>query len=147
MENQNILRIVLSLAIIAAFFLPLYNDTLFGTTLSALQVLTGGFKDGGTGNRNLPTSQVLLIACLLIVLVCTIVILIFSLIRKPTPVFLNLLPLLAIIALIIFSMTQAKEDENVGQTLQAFGTGFYIMFLSSFLLPFTSIAVTTPTNT
>ena len=146
MENQSILRIVLSLAIIAAFFLPLYNDTVFGTTLSAWQILTGGFKDV-TGDSNLPTSQVVLIVCLLIVLICVVVILIFSVLRKTTSVLLNLLPLLAIIALIIFSMTQAKEDENVGQTLQAFGTGFYIMFLSSFLLPFTSIAVTTPTNT
>jgi peptidoglycan/LPS O-acetylase OafA/YrhL len=145
MENQNILRIVLSLAIIAAFFLPLYNETVFGTALSAWQVLTGGLKDVSSAS-NLPASQVALMICLLVVLVCIIVILLFSLLRKPTPVLLNLLPLLAIIALIVFSMTQAKEDENVGQTLQAFGTGFYIMFLSSFLLPFTSITVTTPTN-
>lgn len=145
MENQNILRIVLCLAIIAAFFLPLYNDTVIGTTLSAWQILTGGFKDV-SGDSNIPVSQVVLIICLLVVLICSIVILIFSLLRKTTTVLLNLLPLLAIIALIIFSMTQAREDENVGQTLQAFGTGFYIMFLSSFLLPFTSIAVTTPTN-
>lgn len=145
MENQNILRIVLCIAIIAAFFLPLYNDVIVGTTLSSWQILTGGFKDV-SGDSNLQTSQVVLVICLLIVLICVVVILIFSLLRKPTPVLLNLLPLLTIIALIVFSMTQARENENVGQTLQAFGTGFYIMFLSSFLLPFTSIAVPTPTN-
>ena len=145
MENQNILRIVLSLAILVAFFLPLYNETVFGTALSAWQVLTGGLKDVSDASK-LPASQLALVICLGIVLVCMVVILIFSLLRKPTTVLINLLPLLAIIALIVFSTMQAKEDENVGQTLQAFGTGFYIMFLSSFLLPFTSIAVTTPSN-
>jgi hypothetical protein len=145
MDNQNILRIVLSLAIIAAFFLPLYNDSVYGAALSATQVLTGSFKNV-TGDKNLPASQMVLTVCLLVVIVCVVVILIFSVLRKVTTVLLNLVPLLAIIALIVFSMTQAKADENVGQTLQAFGTGFYIMFLASFLLPFSSIAVPTPTN-
>ncbi len=143
MENQNILRIILSLAIMAAFFLPIYNDSIYGSALSSVQILTGGFKDV-TGDKSLPTSQLALIACLLVVLVSIVVIFIYSLLRKSTTVLVNLLPLFAIIALIIFSMTQSKE--NVGQTLQAFGTGFYIMFLSSFLLPFTSIAVPSPTN-
>lgn len=145
MENQNILRIVLSLAIIVAFFLPLYNDVIVGTTITSWQILTGGLKDV-SGESNLPASQLVLTVCLLIVLICIVVILTFSLLRKPTTVLLNLVPLLTIIGLVIFSMMQARENENVGQTLQAFGTGFYIMFLSSFLLPFTSIAVTTPTN-
>lgn len=143
MDNQNILRIVLCFAIIAAFFLPMYNESVFGATVSSLQILTGGFRDV-TGDRNLPASQLVLIVCLLVVLVCIAVILVFSLLRRLTPVWLNLLPFLSILGLIIFSMTQS--DENVGQTLQAFGTGFYIMFLASFLMPFTSIAVTTPTN-
>lgn len=143
MDNQNILRIVLSLAIIAAFFLPLYNDTVFGATLSAWQILTGGFTTV-TGNKNLPASQVVLMICLGVVLISIVAIFIFSILRKTTPVLLNLLPLFSIIILVIFSMTQSED--NVGQTLQAFGTGFYIMFLSSFLLPFTSIAVTTPAN-
>jgi hypothetical protein len=143
MENQNILRIVLSLAIIAAFFLPIYNESVVGASLSAWQLLTGSVKDI-SGTKSLPAPQLVLTICLLVVLVCIVVILIFSLVRKTTSVLLNLLPFFAIIGLIIFSMTQAKE--NVGQTLQAFGTGFYIMFLSSFLLPFSSIAVTNPTN-
>ena len=143
MDNQNILRIVLCLAIIAAFFLPLYNDSIFGVTLSAVQLLTGGFRDV-TGDKQLPASQMVLISCLLVVMVCVIVIFILSIVRKMTPVWLNLLPLLSIIGLIIFSMT--GSNENVGTTLQAFGTGFYIMFLASFLMPFSSIAVTTPTN-
>lgn len=143
MENQNILRIVLCLAIIAAFFLPVYNETVVGTPLSAWQLLTGSVKDLG-GTKSLPASQLVLTVCLLVVLICIVTILILSVLRKATSVLLNLLPFLAIIVLIIFSMTQAKE--NVGQTLQAFGTGFYIMFLSSFLLPFSSIAVTNTAN-
>ena len=143
MENQNILRIVLSLAIIAAFFLPVYNESVVGTPLSAWQLLTGNVKDIGS-TTSLPASQLVLTVCLLVVLICVIAILILSVVRKTTSVLLNLLPFFAIIILVIFSMTQAKE--NVGQTLQAFGTGFYIMFLSSFLLPFSSIAVTNPTN-
>jgi hypothetical protein len=143
MDNQNILRIVLCCAIIAALFLPLYNESVFGATVSALQILTGGFKDVN-GDQSLPASQMVLISCLLVVMVCVIIIFVFSIVRKVTPVWLNLLPLLAIIGLIIFSMTQSNE--NVGTTLQAFGTGFYVMFLGSFLMPFTSIAVPTTTN-
>jgi hypothetical protein len=143
MENQNILRIILCLAIIAAFFLPIYNDSIFGSTLSSIQILTGGFKNV-TGEKSLPTSQVVLIICLAVVLVSIVVIFISSILRKSTSVGLNLIPLLSIIALIIFSITVSKE--NVGEALQAFGTGFYIMFLSAFLLPFSSIAVPTPTN-
>jgi uncharacterized membrane protein (GlpM family) len=143
MENQNILRIVLCLAIFAAFFLPIYNDSIFGSTLSSIQILTGGFKNV-TGEKSLPTSQLVLIVCLLVILISIVVIFIASILRRSTTVLVNLIPLFAIIALIIFSMTQSKE--NVGQTLQAFGTGFYIMFLGSFLLPFSSIAVPTPTN-
>jgi hypothetical protein len=142
MDNQNILRIVLCLAVIAAFFLPLYNDSVYGATVSAWEILTGGFR-GVVGDRDLPASQIVLIACLSIVLVCVVVTFILSVLRKSLSVMFNLVPLLAIIGLIIFSMT--GSNENVGQTLQAFGTGFYIMFLGAFLLPFTSIAVPTTT--
>ena len=143
MENQNILRIVLSLAILAAFFLPLYNESLYNdTTVSAWALLTSGFKSiGGTVDR--PTSQLVMTVCMIIVIVCILYILVSSVLRRQTSVLLNLIPLLSIIGFIVFSMTQSQE--NVGQTLQSFGTGFYIMFLSSFLLPFTSIAV--PANT
>lgn len=143
MDNQNILRIVLGFAIIAAFFLPLYNETITGDPMSAWHLLVNGFKSVD-GAANLPVPQVVLAVCLIIVLVTIIIILLFSLLRKTTTVLLNLIPLLAIIGLIIFSMTQAQD--NVGQALQAFGTGFYIMFLSSFLLPFTSIAVPNTAN-
>ncbi|HEV7329903.1 MAG TPA: hypothetical protein VGN63_02590 [Flavisolibacter sp.] len=143
MENQNILRIVLSLAILAAFFLPLYNETIYNdTAVSAWALLTSGFKNI-RGAADQPTSTLVMTVCMIIVIVCVIYILVLSVLRKTTSVLLNLIPLLAIISFIIFSMTQAQE--NVGQTLQSFGTGFYIMFLSSFLLPFTSIAV--PANT
>jgi glycerol uptake facilitator-like aquaporin len=138
MENQNILRIVLSLAILAALFLPLYGDSIYGTAISTWALLTEGFKNiNGTADR--PTSQLVMTVCMIIVIVCVLYILVCSVLRKPTSVLLNLIPLLSIIGFIIFSMTQSQE--NVGQTLQSFGTGFYIMFLSSFLLPFTSIAV------
>ena len=143
MENQNILRIVLSLAIIAAFFLPLYNETVYGSSVSALSVVTEGYKSI-SGASSLPASELALRACLVVVLVCIVFILITSLLKKRTTVLLNLIPLISIIAFIIISMTGAKE--NMGQVFQSFGTGFYIMFLSSFLLPFSSIAVPTPTN-
>lgn len=143
MENQNILRIVLSLAILAAFFLPLYTETMYNdTAFSAWALLTSGFKNI-RGAANQPTSTLVMTVCMIIVIVCVVYLLISSVLRKPTSVFFNLIPFLTIIAFIIFNMTQAQE--NVGQTLQAFGTGFYIMFLGSFLLPFTSIAV--PANT
>lgn len=144
MENQNILRIVLSLAIIAAFFLPLYTETFYGTNISALSVVTGGYQSM-SGSEGLPSSQLALRVCLIAVLLCIIYILVSSLLKKQTTVLFNLIPLLSIIAFIIISMMGAKE--NMGQVLQSFGTGFYIMFLSSFLLPFTSIAVPTPSNT
>jgi drug/metabolite transporter superfamily protein YnfA len=139
MENQNILRIVLSLAILAAFFLPLYTETMYNdTAFSAWALLTSGFKNI-RGAANQPTSTLVMTVCMIIVIVCVVYLLISSVLRKPTSVLFNLIPFLTIIAFIIFNMTQAQE--NVGQTLQAFGTGFYIMFLGSFLLPFTSIAV------
>ena len=140
MENQNILRIVLCMAIIAAFFLPIFNETIMGTSVSAWYMLTNSIKTVD-GASNLPMTGLVLNICLGVVLVCVVVVLAFSVMRKETSVLLNLVPLLCIIGLIIFSMLQATD--NVGQTLQAFGTGFYIMFLSSFLLPFTSIAVPT----
>jgi drug/metabolite transporter superfamily protein YnfA len=143
MDNQNILRIVLSFAIIATLFLPLYNETVTGATMSTWQILTGGVSATGDAAA-LPVPQTVLVICLAVVLITTVVILVFSILRKPTSVLLNLLPLIATIILVIVSMTQSQD--NVGQALQAFGTGFYIMFLSSFLLPFTSIAVPNPSN-
>lgn len=143
MENQNILRIVLSFAILAAFFLPLYNDTVYGSVVSGWQLLTGGLTNASESS-NLPSSMLVPILCLSVVLICIVVILVFSLLKKTTSVLFNLLPLFAIIGLIIFNMTQATD--NVGDTLQAFGTGFYIMFLGSFLLPFTSIAIPNAAN-
>ena len=144
MENQNILRIVLSLAILAAFFLPLYTETMYNdTAVSAWALLTSGFKNI-RGAANKPTSTLVMTVCMIILIVCVIYLLVASVLRKTTTVLFNLIPFFAIIAFIIFNMTQAQE--NVGQTLQSFGTGFYIMFLSSFFLPFTSIAVPTTTN-
>ncbi|MDQ3277279.1 MAG: hypothetical protein M3Q06_03075 [Bacteroidota bacterium] len=140
MENQNILRIILSLAILAALFLPLHVESVYGSAVSTWTLLTEGFKNiNGTADR--PTSQLVMSICMIIIIVCVAYILVCSVLRRPTSVLLNLIPLLCIIGFIIFSMTQSQE--NVGQTLQSFGTGFYIMFLSSFLLPFTSIAVNT----
>lgn len=136
MENQNILRIVLSLAIVAAFFLQLTNVPIYGTDLSAWSLLT----DGITNIGRFTATQLVTFVCLLIVFVCVITNLLLAVLRKRTSVLFNLLPLLAIIAIIVFTMTQSRE--NVAETLQSFGTGFYIMFIGSFLLPFTSIAVT-----
>lgn len=136
MENQNILRIVLSLAIVAAFFLQLTSVPLYGTDLSAWSLLTDGVANIG----RFTATQLVTFVCLLIVFVCVITNLLLAVLRKRTSVLFNLLPLLAIIAIIVFTMTQSRE--NVAETLQSFGTGFYIMFIGSFLLPFTSIAVT-----
>jgi hypothetical protein len=136
MENQNILRIVLSLAIVAAFFLQLTSVPIYGTDLSAWSLLT----DGITNIGRFSATQLVTFVCLLIVFVCVITNLLLAVLRKRTSVLFNLLPLLSIIAIIVFTMTQSRE--NVAETLQSFGTGFYIMFIGSFLLPFTSIAVT-----
>lgn len=137
MDNQKILRIVLSAAIVVAFFLPLSN---MGDEISAWGLLTGSAKD----SSHFSSAQLFTAVCLLVVFVCVAVNLVMAILRKKTSVFFNLLPLLAIIALIIFTMATAKE--NVGETLQSFGTGFYIMFIGSFLLPFTTIAVTNAAN-
>lgn len=137
MDNQKVLRIVLCLAIVAAFFLPLSSVPIYGTELSAI-----GFLKSGIGNiSRLSSTQLVTFLCLLIVFVCVVLNLLLALLRRRTSVLFNLLPLLAIIAIIVFTMTHSKE--NVGETLQSFGTGFYIMFIGSFLMPFTSIAVTT----
>lgn len=140
MENQNILRIVLSLAIVAAFFLQLSTLPIYGTNLSAWSLLTEGFGSMG----RFTATQMVTFICLLIVFLCVVTNLVLAILRKKTSVLFNLFPLLAIIAIIVFTMTQSKE--NVAETLQSFGTGFYIMFIGSFLLPFTSIAVTNTAN-
>ena len=142
MENQNILRIVLSLAIIAAFFLPLYNESVYGAGVSAWALLTAGAQSAG--EKELPASGLVVSVCMVVVLLCSIFLLIMSVLRRPTAVLVNLLPFLAILGFIIFSVTQSQG--SVGEILQSFGTGFYIMFLSSFLLPFTSITVPATTN-
>lgn len=142
MDNQNILRIVLCLAILTALFLPIYNDSLYSTQLSTWEFIISSLKSVG-GDGSIPSSQLILAVCLLLVVACVVFLLVSSLLRKPLSVMLNLLPLLLIIGFIVLSMAQSKEA--VGLTLQSFGTGFYIMFLSSFLMPFTSIAVT-PVN-
>jgi hypothetical protein len=105
------------MAIIAAFFLPLFNETIMGTSVSAWYMLTNSVKTMD-GANNLPMSQLVLNICLVVVLVCVVVILAFSVMKKETSVLLNLVPLLCIIGLIIFSMLQASD--NVGQTLQSF---------------------------
>ena len=138
MDNQKILRIVLSVAIVVAFFLPLSNVPDNGTYLNAWGLLTEGL----TNSSQFSFTQVFTAACLLIVFISVVTTLVLAILRKKTSVFFNLLPLLAIIAIVIFTMSTAKE--NVGEALESFGTGFYIMFIGSFLLPFTSIAV--PTN-
>lgn len=141
MDNQKILRVVLSLAIVVAFFLPLSNvPDNGGRYVKAWELLTEGLTNSG----RFSTFQVFMAACLLVVFVCVAINLIIAVFRKKTSVFFNLLPLLAIIAVIVFTMVTAKE--NVGEALESFGTGFYIMFIGSFLLPFTSIAVTNTAN-
>jgi uncharacterized membrane protein len=137
MDNQKILRIVLSAAIVVAFFLPLSN---MGDEISAWGLLTGSAKH----SSQFSTAQLFTAVCLLVVFVCVITNLAMAVLRRKTSVFFNLLPLLAIIAIVVFTMSTAKE--NINETLQSFGTGFYIMFIGSFLLPFTSIAVTNPAN-
>jgi len=139
MENQNILRIVLSLAILVAFFLPLNSTPIFGDNLTGWNVIADALQNIGHLN-SISSAQIFTTVCLLLVFICVVVNLVLAIIKRKTSVFFNLLPLLAIIAMIAFSMTQSKE--NVAQTLQSFGTGFYIMFIGSFLLPFTTIAVT-----
>ena len=136
MDNQKILRFVLCLAIIVAFFLPLSSAPIYGTELSGWSFLTSSL-----GNiSKLNTMQLVTFLCLLVVFICVVINLILAILRKSTSVLFNLLPLLAIIAIIAFTMTNAKE--NVAEALQSFGTGFYIMFIGSFLMPFTSVAVT-----
>lgn len=140
MDNQKILRIVLSAAIVVAFFLPLSHLPVYGDELSAWDLLMGAAKN----SSRFSSAQLFTAACLLVVFVCVVTNLVMAILRKKTSVFFNLLPLLAIIAIVIFTMTTAEE--NVGVTLQSFGTGFYIMFIGSFLLPFTTIAVTNAAN-
>lgn len=137
MDNQKILRIVLSAAIAVAFFLPLSN---MGDEISAWGLLTGSARS----SSQFSSAQLFTAVCLLVVFVCVATNLFMAALRKKTSVFFNLLPLLAIIAIVVFTMSTAKE--NVGETLQSFGTGFYIMFIGSFLLPFTTIAVTNAAN-
>lgn len=139
MDNQKILRFVLCLAIIAAFFLPLSNVPIYGTELSALSFIKNGIGNIG----GLSSMQLVTFMCLLVIFVCVTINLMLAILRRSTSVFFNLLPLLAVIGIIAFTITHSKE--NVAEALQSFGTGFYIMFIGSFLLPFTSVAVT-PTN-
>lgn len=143
MENQNILRIVLSCAILAAFFLPLNSTPIFGTNISSWNLLVDSITNLNR-IQDYPIAQFVMSGCLLLILICTVIIFITSVTKKETSVYFNLLPLFTIIAMVAFSVTQSED--TVAQTLQSLGTGFYIMFLSSFLLPFTSIAVNNTAN-
>lgn len=142
MENQNILRIVLSLAIVVAFFLPLSNVPVYGDDYKAWSLLVDSLQNSGSLSA-FSATQLFTIICLLVVFVCVVVNLLLAIARKRTSVLFNLLPLFAIIAIIVFTMARAKAGSNVAETLQSFSTGFFIMFIGSFLLPFTSIAVPT----
>lgn len=130
----------MSLAIVVAFFLPLSSADGGVRYVNAWGLLTESL----TNRSQFSGLQVFMAACLLVVFVCVAVNLVVAIFRKKTSVFFNLLPLMAIIAVIVFTMVTAKE--NVGEALESFGTGFYIMFIGSFLLPFTSIAVTNAAN-
>lgn len=144
MENQQVLRIVLSLAILAAFFLPVSSAGSMGFNLqvSAWDVLSESFQNFGEIG-NLPRGFYILIGCFLVMFVAAIVLLLVSILRKALAPVLTFIPFLVIVVLLIFTFSQSPVSAS--ETLQTFGSGFYIMLVASFLLLFTNINENTVT--
>jgi hypothetical protein len=141
MGNHQILRIVLCLAILAAYFLPINNSSNlgFGLEISAWDVVAESIRNmGKTGN--MPGEFYLLVGCFLVMLIAVIAILLISALRRPLSSVLLFLPVLVIAALLITAFSQSPLSAS--ETVRSFGTGFYIMMVASFLMLFTNISET-----
>ena len=139
MGNQLILRIVLSLAILAAFFLPVSSagNLGFNLQISAWDVLSESLQNFGELG-NLPSEFLVLIGCFLVMFLTAIVLLLVSILRKSIAPVITFIPFLVIVVLLIFTFSQSPLSGS--ETLQTFGSGFYIMLVASFLLLFTNIS-------
>lgn len=139
MGNQQVLRIVLSLAILAAFFLPVSSANALGHSvqISAWDILSESLQNPGELG-NLPSEFLVLIVCFFVMFVTAIVLLLLSILRKSLAAALTFIPILVVIVLLVFTFSQSPVSAS--ETLQTFGSGFYIMLVASFLLLFTNIS-------
>jgi glucan phosphoethanolaminetransferase (alkaline phosphatase superfamily) len=138
MGNQQVLRIVLSLAILVAFFLPVSSAGSSGINLqvSAWEVLSQSVRNIGELG-NLPSEFYVLIGCFFVMLVAALVLLLVSILRRTLAPVLTFIPFLVMVVLLIFTFTQSPVTAS--ETVQTFGSGFYVMLIASFLLLFTNI--------
>ncbi|HYO22019.1 MAG TPA: hypothetical protein VER36_06410 [Flavisolibacter sp.] len=141
MRNQQVLRIVLCLAILAAFFLPVNNNSNlgFGLQVSAWNVIAESARNMGSIG-NMPKEFFVIAGSFLVMLVAAIAILLISVLRRPLRSVLLFLPVLVIAVLLITTFSQSPLSAN--ETVQSFGSGFYIMMVASFLMLFTNISDT-----
>ena len=143
MGNQQVLRIVLSLAILAAFFLPVSSAGSMGISLqvSAWNVLSESFQNLGEIG-NLPSEFYILIGCFFVMFVAAVALLLISLLKRSLPVF-TFIAFLVMVVLVIITFT--KSPVSASETVHVFGSGFYIMLIASFLLLFTNVTENTVT--
>lgn len=139
MGNQQVLRIVLSLAILAAFFLPVSSANALASSvqISAWDVLSESLQNLGELG-SLPSEFMVLIVCFLVMFIAAIVLLLLSIVRKSLAAVITFIPFLVVLVLLIFTFSQSPVSAS--ETLQTFGSGFYIMLVASFLLLFTNIS-------
>lgn len=139
MGNQQVLRIVLSLAILAAFFLPVSSAGSLGSSLqiSAWDILLESFQKIGELGK-MPVAVLVLIVCFIVMFIAALTLLLISVLRKALASVFTFIPFLVVVVMIIFTLSQSPLSAS--ETLQTFGSGFYIMLVASFLLLFTNIS-------
>jgi hypothetical protein len=130
---------VLSLAILASFFLPLSNAGSLGINIqiSAWDVLAESVQNIGSLGK-LPGEYYVLIGCFFILLAAAVTLLVVSVLRKSLMPVISFIPFFVVITLLIFAIFQSPVSAS--ETFQTFGTGFYIMLVASFLLLFSNIS-------
>lgn len=126
-------RIILSVAIIASFFMPLFGVGLFGfgISITGWDLLYETLKNSDKLDQ-MPSGFVMIIGCLLVIFLSAVFVLIAALMKRRFS--LALLPFMAAIAMVVYMIAQAKEHSE--QMFEAMGVGFYVMIIGCLLLPF-----------
>src|ERR1043165_4866049 len=105
MGNSHTVRIVLCIAIIASFFLPLNSSggESFGISFTAWSLLMDTFKNIDH-IKDFPPSALIIVGCLLVVLLFTVVILFASLGGRSMSGLVNMLPLIGMAIMVGYSI-------------------------------------------
>lgn len=135
MGQNNIIRIVLSLAIIVGFFMPFFSvgyDLELGASISGWTMMFETIKNISHISE-LPSAILIMTACLVIIFISAILVFINSLLQRGVSSLLRILPFLAILVFLIYLMTQGTK---VSDLFKSFAIGFYLIAIGSLLLAF-----------